>query len=102
MQHTIHKNSVGFIPWYEITGGKDQIPREKDLQSVLFYAPAPKTHGNFTVFLLTLYIKKPSDANKRWQQTEGEVDNRKQRWAKITCEGMKRFIWRFIFNANGH
>jgi hypothetical protein len=36
------------------------------------------------------------------QQTEEEVDNRKQRWTKITREGMKRFIWRFIFNANVH
>jgi hypothetical protein len=28
----------------------------KDQHSVLSYAPAPKTHGNFTVFLLTIYI----------------------------------------------
>jgi hypothetical protein len=48
---------VGFIPWDEITVGKDRIPWEKDQQSVLFYATAPKTHGNFTVVLLTLYIK---------------------------------------------
>jgi hypothetical protein len=59
IHQTIQKNSVGFIPWDEITVRKDQIPWEKDQQSVLFYAPAPKTHGNFTVFLLTLYIKKP-------------------------------------------
>jgi hypothetical protein len=44
---------------------KDQIPWEKDRQSVLFYAPAPKTQGNFTVFLLTLYLKKPSEGNKK-------------------------------------
>ncbi len=44
------------------------------------------------VFLLTLYIKKTSDGNERWQQTEGEVDNRKQRKWKITREGMKCFI----------
>jgi hypothetical protein len=54
MQQTMQKNSVGFILWDEITGGKDRIPWEKDRLSVLFYAPAPKTHGNFTVFLLTL------------------------------------------------
>jgi hypothetical protein len=66
IHQTIQKNSVGFIPWDEITVGKDRIPWEKDRQSVLFYAPAPKTHGNFLVFLLTLlYIKKPSDGNKR-------------------------------------
>jgi hypothetical protein len=58
IDQTIHKNSVGFIPWDEITVGKDR-------QLVLFYAPAPKTHGNFTVFLLTLYIKKSSDGNQR-------------------------------------
>jgi hypothetical protein len=44
------------------------------------------------VFLLTLYKIKPSDGNKRRQQTEEEVDNRKQRSTKITREGMKRFI----------
>ena len=53
------------------------------------------------VFLLTFYLKKPSDGNERWQQTQEEVANRKQRRSKITREGMKRFIWRFIFNANG-
>ncbi len=57
IHQTIQKNSVGFIPWDEITVGKGRIPWEKDRQSVLFYAPAPKTHSNFTVFLLTLYIK---------------------------------------------
>jgi hypothetical protein len=39
---SIQKNSVGFIPWDEITIGKGRIPWEKDRQSVLFYAPAPK------------------------------------------------------------
>ncbi len=56
---------MGFIPWDEITVGKHIIPWEKDQQSVLFYAPAPKTHGNFMVFLLTFYLKKPSDGNER-------------------------------------
>jgi hypothetical protein len=65
IHQTIQKNSVRFIPWDEITVGKDRIPWEKDRQSVLFYTPAPKTHGNFTVFLLTLYIKKPNDGNER-------------------------------------
>ncbi len=65
IHQTIQKNSVGFIPWDEITLGKHRIPWEKDRQSVLFYAPAPKTHGNFMVFLLTLYLKKPSDGNER-------------------------------------
>ena len=54
IQQTMQKNSMGFIPWDEITVGKDRIPWEKDQQLVLFYAPTPKTHGNFTVFLLTL------------------------------------------------
>jgi hypothetical protein len=44
------------------------------------------------VFLLTLYKIKPSDGKERRQQTEEEVDNRKQRSTKITREGMKRFI----------
>ncbi len=70
---------MGFIPWDGISVGKDRIPWEKDRQSVLFYTPAPKTHGNFTVFLLTLCKIKPSDGNERRQQTEEEVDNRKQR-----------------------
>ena len=83
---------MGFIPWDGITVGKDRIPWEKDRQSVLFYAPAPKTHDNFTVFLLTFYKIKQSDGNKSRQQTEEEVDNRKQRRTKITREGMKRFI----------
>jgi hypothetical protein len=54
IQQTLQKKSVGFIPWDGITVGKDRIPWEKDQQSVLFYDPAPKTHRNFTVFLLTL------------------------------------------------
>jgi hypothetical protein len=58
----------------------------------------PKIHGNFTVFLLTLYKIKPSDGNKRRQQTEEEVDNRKQRSTKITREGMKLFICNAIVN----
>jgi hypothetical protein len=57
IQQTLQKNSVGIILWDGITVRKDQIPWEKDRQSVLFYAPAPKTHGNFTLFLLTLYKK---------------------------------------------
>ncbi len=40
---------------------------------IILRPPAPKTHGNFTVFLLTLYKIKPSDGNKRWQQTEEEL-----------------------------
>jgi len=50
IQQTLQKNSVGFIPWDEIAVGKDRIPWEKDRQSVLFYAPAPKTHGNLRCF----------------------------------------------------
>ena len=42
--------TVGFIPWDGITVGKDRIPWEKDRQSVLFYAPAPKTHGILRCF----------------------------------------------------
>jgi hypothetical protein len=42
INQTIQKNSVGFIPWDEITIGKHRIPWEKHRQSVLFYAPAPK------------------------------------------------------------
>ncbi len=34
IHQTIQKNSVGFIPWDEITVGKDQIPWEKDQQLV--------------------------------------------------------------------
>jgi hypothetical protein len=67
----MQKNSVGFIPWDEITVGKDQIPWEKDQQSVLFYVPAPKTHGNFTVFLLTLYKKNQVTVTKgdnKWRK----------------------------------
>ncbi len=44
IHQTIQKNSVGFIPWDEITVGKHRIPWEKHRQSVLFYAPTPKTH----------------------------------------------------------
>jgi hypothetical protein len=67
---------VGFLPWDGITVGKYQIPGEKDRQSVLFYAPAPKTHGNFTVFLLTLY--------KKTQVTVTKGDNKRRK--KSTTE----------------
>ncbi len=77
IQQTLQKNSVGFIPLDGISVGKDRIPWEKDRQSVLFYAPAPKTHGNFTVFLLTLYKKNQVTVmkgdNKRRKKSTTEI-----------------------------
>ena len=55
---------MGYIPWDEITIGKHRIPWEKHRQLVLFYAPAPTTHGNLLVLLLTIYLKKTSEGNK--------------------------------------
>jgi hypothetical protein len=73
---------VGFIPWDGITVGKDRIPWEKDRQLVLFYAPAPKTHNNFTVFLLTLYKKNQvtvtkGDNKRRKKPTTESKDEQK-------------------------
>ncbi len=55
---------MGYIPWDETTVGKHRKPWEKHRQSVLFYAPATKTHGNLMVLLLTFYLKTPSDGNE--------------------------------------
>jgi hypothetical protein len=41
--------------------------------------PRPKNPWLFYGVFLTLYIKKPSGGKERLQQTEAEVDNRKQR-----------------------
>ena len=67
---------MGFIPWDGITVGKDRIPWEKDRQSVLFYAPAPKTHGNFMVFLLKLYKK------NQLRVTKGDTNGGRSRQQK--------------------
>jgi hypothetical protein len=61
--------------------------------------PRPKNPRKFNGTFVNILFLKPSDGNERWQQTEEEVANRKQRRSKITCEGMKHFIFPFYFQC---